>query len=296
VLAVAAVTLTRDTGDDVTTRPPAPAEEGLAVHGPSGSRWFVLDLPGVTPTDADIVDRRGQSYRAGQFTSLQPFRTDRGFAGPALWVATRPPGSGGESSQDELGTTRATIQGREATVTRTGGTVMLTWPGGADEGFYITAVNMSVDDVVAFAEGLRHRGDGEGWDATERPAGLAEIPLAAERTNEIYAEWSYSGPADANYELMINPGGAVVFEDWAREHIAGAGSVMPLTVDGHSGVIVRTESELVAVWRPTDSVVADFRVNGTIDDLVRDLEALHPVDEAAWLDHLPPSIRPEPPG
>jgi hypothetical protein len=93
---------------------------------------------------------------------------------------------------------------------------------------------------------------------------------------------------------MIEPGGAVTFEYQAREHIAGAGSVTPLTVDGRPGVIVQTESELIALWRPTDDAVADFRVNGTVEDLVDDLEALRPVDEATWLDHLPASIRPRP--
>jgi hypothetical protein len=166
-------------------------------------------------------------------------------------------------------------------------------PGGADEGFSIVAVGMSVDDVVAFAEGLRARGDGQGWDSTDMPGGLAEIPLDGETPSDArYAEWSYTDPLDGNYDLFVNPGGTVVFEDWVREHVAGGGTVTPMTVDGRPGVIVQTESELVAVWRPTDTAVADFRVTGTVDDMVADLEALRPVDEAAWRDHLPPDIRP----
>lgn len=301
VLAVAAVALTRDNGndrDDVTTRPPPPAEQGLAVDGPSGSRWLVLDLPGVTPTGAEVEDRGGQSYRASAAQPLQAFRTDDGFGGPSVWVESVPVGSDYGPGDDAPGTTRTTIQGREATVSETDGPVLLSLPGGTDdEGFYLVAVNMSADDVVAFAEGLRPRDDGEGWDATELPRGLREISLDDEATSgEIYAEWSYTGPLDANYELFVNPGGAAVFEDWAREHAAGAATVEPITVDGRPGVIVDTEGEVIAVWRPTDTVVADFRVSGTVEDLIADLEALRPVDEAAWLAHLPPDIRPELPG
>jgi hypothetical protein len=299
VLAIAAVALTRDDGhdgNDVSTRPPSPEEEGLGVNGPSGSRWFVLDLPGVTPTSASVEDRGGQSIRAGQSTTLQAFRTDDGFAGPALWVETTLPGQDLGPEQDGPGVTRATVQGRTATVSEFDGSVTLSWPGGPDEGFYIIAVHMSVDDVVAFADGLRARGNGEGWDATELPRGLGEIPPdAGDTSDEIYAEWSYSGPFDANYELFVNPGGASVFENWAREHAVGARSVEPLTVGGRPGVVIETESETVVVWRPTDTAVADFRISGTVD-LVSDLQGLRPVDEAAWLDHLPPTIRPQMPG
>jgi hypothetical protein len=58
-------------------------------------------------------------------------------------------------------------------------------------------------------------------------------------------------------------------------------------------VVIETESETVVVWRPTDTAVADFRTSGTVEDLVAALEALQPVDEATWLEHLPPSIRPQ---
>jgi hypothetical protein len=300
VLAFAAVALTQGDGhegSDVTTRPPSPAEEGLGVDGPSGSRWFVLDLPGVTPTGAYVEDRGGQSIRAGSAQTLQAFRTDDGFGGPALWVETTPAGDDFGPDEGGPGVTRTTIQGREATVTDVGGSIMLSWPGGADEGFYVVAVGMSADEVVSFAEGLRPRGNGEGWDATELPLGLREISLDQEATSdELYAEWSYTGQLDANYELFVNPGGAPVFEGWVREHAAGAGSVEPLTVGGRPGVIIETEGETVVVWLPTDTAVADFRISGTVEDLVAALEALRPVDEAAWLDHLPPDIRPQMPG
>jgi hypothetical protein len=295
VLAVGAVALTRDNGndrDDVTTRPPPPAEQGLAVDGPSGSRWFVLDLPGVTPTGASVEDRGD----TGGDASLQAFRTADGFGGPAVWVESVPPGDD-LGPGDGPGTTGITIQGRDATVSEMDGSVTVSLPGTADEGVYLVAVNMSVDDVVRFAEGLRPRGDGRGWDATDPPRGLAEVPLDGEPAGEnVYAEWSYTGQLDANYELFVNPGGAAVFEDWAREHAAGAATVEPITVDGRPGLIVDTEGEVIAVWRPTDTVVADFRVSGTVDDLIADLEALRPVDEAAWLAHLSPDIRPELPG
>jgi hypothetical protein len=297
VLAIGAVALARGDSSGVTTGPPTSAEEGRAVHGPSGSRWFVLDLPGVTPTGAYVEDRGGVSVRAPD-RSFQAFRTADGFAGPSLWIEGIPAGGGIASGDHPPGSTRTTIQGRDALVSEVDGSVRLTWPpDGADEGFYITAIHMSADEVVAFAEGLRARGDGQGWDATNPPHRLAEIPLDGEGPPDaLYAEWSYTDPLDGNYELFINPGGAPVFEDWVREHVAGGGTVTPITVDGRPGVIVQTESELVALWQPTDAAVADFRVNGTVDDMVAALEALRPVDEAAWLDHLPPDIRPQMPG
>jgi hypothetical protein len=297
VLAIGAVALARDDSSGVTTGPPTSAEEGRAVHGPSGSRWFVLDLPDVTPTGADVEDRGGDSV-LGPNRSFQAFRTADGFAGPSLWVEGIPAGTGLDSGDDPPGSTRTTIQGRDAMVGEVDGSVTLTWPpGGADEGFDITAIGIDADEVVAFAEGLRPRGDGQGWDATDLPGGLAEIPLDGETPSDArYAEWSYTDPLDGNYELSVNPGGAPVFEDWVREHVDGGGTVTPITVDGRPGVVVQTESELVAVWRPTDTVVADFRVTGTVDDMVTDLEALLPVDEAAWLDHLPPDRRPQMPG
>jgi hypothetical protein len=296
VLAVAAVALTRDGNDDVSTRPPTPAENGLAVHGPSGSRWFVLDLPGVTPTGAGVEDQ-GEPAGAGPGPAFQAFRSDAGFGGPALWVETVPPGGDLGPEGSGPGVTRTTIRGRDATMTEVGSTITLSLPGGADGGFYITAVDISADDLVAFADGLRARSDGAGWDATVRPQGLAELPLDdGVSAFGVYAEWSYTGPLDANYELIVRPGGAGVFEDWAREHGSGAGTVKPLTVDGRPGVVIQTESELIALWRPTDTVVADFRVNGTVDDLIADLEALRPVDEAAWRAHLPPDVRSQIPG
>jgi hypothetical protein len=291
VLAIGAVALVRDDNSGVTISPPTPREEGLAVHGPSGSRWFVLDLLDVTPTGADVQDRGGASVR-GPNRSFQAFRTADGFAGPSVWVEGIPAGTD-PGSGDQPSTTPTTIQGRDATVTELDGSVMVSRPGGADEGFSIVAVGMSVDDVVAFAEGLRPRSDGQGWDATDLPGGLAEIPLDGETPSDArYAEWSYTDPLDGNYDLFVNPGGAPVFEDWVREHAAAGATMTPLTVDGRPGVILQTESELVAIWRPTDTVVADFRVNGTVDDMVTDLEALRAVDEAAWLDHFPPGIRP----
>lgn len=305
-LVVAAALLTRDDdvrvttgGDGATGTAETSGGEGngvgdavasaTAVDGPSGSRWFVLELPGVSATGGARELGAG-----GDAAHLQAFRTDAGFAGPVAWVESA--GEGYGFGEDAPGVTEVTVQGRTAYLHEDGDRVTLGRPGIGGDGFSLVAVGLSADEVVTMAEGLRARADGDGWDATELPGGLAEIPVDEVAVADAeHAEWSYTGPDDANYELFVNPGGAGTFEQWAREHVASGGSVEPISVDGRPGVIIGGDGESVAVWRATDEVVVDFRTSGSRDDLIAAMTALRPVEASAWLDHFPPDARPDPP-
>jgi hypothetical protein len=166
----------------------------------------------------------------------------------------------------------------------------------------------SVADTTAFdrfyrssyAEVVRlaHLLSGSRWFVLELPGVTpatadVQFPGAPESGD---AEWMYTGPDTAHYDVFVHAGGESVYEDWLREHTAGgADALVRLTVDGREGVLVVPDEgdELVALWRPTDTAVVDFRTSGTLDDMVAALEALRPVDEAAWAAHLPPGIRPD---
>lgn len=259
-----------------------------AVDGPSGSRWFVLGLPGVTPTGGY------RELEGGDAVHLQAFRTEAGFGGPVAWVETA--GEDDGFGEQAPGVTEVVVQGRTAYLHDNGDRVALGWPGPDGVGFNLISAGMSVDEVLTMAEGLRARADGDGWDATELPAGLAEIPLGEDGVADgEYAEWSYSGPAGENYELFVHPGGAATFEVWVREHLASGGTIEPISVDGRPGVIFDAEGESVAVWRAVDDAVVDLRISGSRDDLIAAMQALQPVDLSAWLDQFPPDARPAPP-
>lgn len=273
VLGIAALAIRNDDGvDSATEETPEGTAPGTQVHGPTGSAWFVLDLPGLAFQGAN---RQSTEALPGGLPELQTFRTDEGFDGPTVWLEPAASASGGE------GATEVTVQGETAYVRQDGDVVRLA--SSREGGIYVIAVHLTVDDVVAFASGLEPR-DGGGWDATALPQGLAEVteeepPLPPSEHTEL----SYTGPDGANYELFVNPGGQAVFEDWAREFAANGGTIEAISVDGRPGMLTDSGGgEMAAVWRPTDDVVADFRTSLDREGLLAAMEALRPVSEADW--------------
>ena len=272
VLGIAALALRDGDGiDSETAEAPDQPAPGTPVHGPTGSAWFVLDLP-------DLSAPRTSRESAGTDTNhaeLQAFRTDAGFDGPTVWLE---PGGG---AQEGEGVTEVTVNGETAFVDEDGDVIRLVTP--RDEGFYLVAAHLTIEDVVAFAEGLEPR-DGGGWNATVLPRGLVEVteddpPLPPADRSEL----SYTGSDRANYELFVDPGGQAEFEERARETVSSGGGVEALSVDGRPGLFVDPgEGETIAVWRPTDDAVADFRTSLDRDGLLAAMEALRPVGEADW--------------
>lgn len=265
------------------------------LSGPSGSRWFVLDLPGVVPAGAS---RTEASALDDDTTTLQSFRTDAGFSGPLVWVETVPLGAEFGFGDVAGGATQVTVGGSAGYLYDHGDAATLGVPDAGGAGLYVNALGLPAADVVEFAAGLRLAPGGEGVDAEpDLPRGLEEVLVdTAPPADPEYAEWSYTGENGENYELFVTPGGGAVFEDGLRQHVEGGGVTLEaMSVDSRPGVIVHRAGESVVLWRPTDDVVVDFRTSAAGDDLIAAVEALRPVDLDAWVDHLPPEIRPEPP-
>jgi hypothetical protein len=280
VLGIAALAVRNDDGiDSATTEPPEGWAPGTPVEGPTGSAWFVFNLPDWRYMGSDSEPTEALP---GGRPELRAFRTDAGFDGPSLWLEQ------GGGTLEGHGVTDVTVRGESADADEDGDVVTLVTPG--DDGFLVVAAHLALEDVVAFVDGLAPR-DGGGWDATVLPRGLVEVteedpPLpAAERS-----EMSYTGTDGDTYELFVDPGGQAVFEERAREQVSDGGEVEALSVDGRPGVLVDTgDGEAIAVWRPTDDAVADFRTSVDREGLLAAMEALRPVDEADW----PGGTRPE---
>lgn len=275
-IAALAVQVGRDDDgvDTATDDVPEPGTRGTSVHGPTGSPWLVLDLPGLSPPRSDRVPTEPL---AGGRPELQAFRTEAGFDGPMVWIE---PGGGALRGSTAID---VTVGGRPAYAYRDGGGDIVTITMPQQDGVFVVAANLEVDEVVAFADGLQPRSGG-GWEASVLPRGLAEVTEDAAPTPAAeHLELSYTGPDGANYELFVNPGGQAVFESWAREFAAGGGDVVALSVDGRPGVLFDApEGETVAVWRPTDDTVADIRTNLDVEGTLAAMSALRPVDEADW--------------
>jgi DNA-binding SARP family transcriptional activator len=264
-----------------------PAGE-VEVDGASGSRWFVLDLPGLTPHLAQdrITTRQPDGV-------LQMFRTDAGLSGPTVWVESAPfiedhPGL----DPLEAGVTEIEVQGIPAFTRVRGDSVTVTWPRHTAD-VSVTAIHMALEDVLTFAEGLRPRAEDEGVEATVLRQRLAEVSIDATWPIESeQANWFYQG-SGRTYSLGSATGGAALLDLTVLNAMYGGGTLDPLSVDGHRGVIVESHDLdiVTAYWRPTDTAVA-FVAAESRQDVIRALQALRPIDEGAWRDHMPD--RPEP--
>jgi hypothetical protein len=290
VAVVAIVAVTRgDGGDRVRTRL---ATADVEVEGPSGSRWFVLDLPGLTPR----LDHRQEATTSPAMT-LQAYRTSAdpdsldGLGGPMVWVASDPvidDAMGLDPAQP--GVTGTTVQGAPAYMRRWGETVSVSWPRTGAGMTLVTAVGLPAEDVLALAEGIRPRGQGEGVDTTVLPRGLVEVtPGGPRRYPSEDAYWSYRREG-LTHSLVVETGQGLRFETglWGAVN-GGSGTVETLSVGGRPGLITQDPERgtVAAVWRPTDTEIAHLTTSGTREDLIAALEALQPVDEATWLDQFP---------
>jgi hypothetical protein len=280
-IAALAVYLVRDNeADTATEEVPEPTPTtgtsipGTPIEGATGAKWFVLDMPGLSPPDSSSTPTEPVP---GGLPGLQAFRAAAGFDGPSVWLEPSVGAQGGE------GATEVTVGGGTAYVRTDGDVVTLT--SAAEGGAYVIAAHLDVDDVVAFADGLQPRTEG-GWDATVLPEGLVEVTeVEPDQPAAEHLELEYTRTDGAHYEMFVNPGGQAVFESWAREFVVNGGSIEALSFDGRPGLLIDPPvGETIAVWRPTDDAVVDFRTSLDREGLLEALDALRPVDEADWPD------------
>jgi hypothetical protein len=278
VLAVGVVVVARDADH---ADPATDSAPGLPVSAPTGSRWFVLDVPGATP--GGVVREVRPATPAGP-VDLQAFRTDAGFDGPAVWV---------EHGVEAYGTgEQVTVKGRPAYLNDRGDTALLDWPGSRDDrhddGFHLYASKLSHDDLIAFADGLEPRAGG-GWDATVLPQGLAEVAVEADaQPASEHAEWTYVRDDGTGFQFLVDPGGASALEQAVRDQVGdGQGRLEAIAVDGRPGVVMDGGGAGTVIWRPTDDVVVTLRSDLDRDGVLAALQQVRAVGEATWLAQFP---------
>jgi hypothetical protein len=265
--------------------PATDSAPGLPVTAPTGSRWFVLDVPGATP--GGVVREVRPATPAGPI-DLQAFRTDAGFDGPAVWI---------ERGVGAFGTgVQVTVKGWPAYLNENFDSAVLDWPGSQDDShddrFHIYATKLGRDDLIAFADGLEPRAGG-GWDATVLPEGLAEVDVEADaQPASEHAEWIYANADGTGYQFLVDPGGASALEAAVRDQmLLGQAGMEAISVDGRPGVIMDHGAAATAVWRATDDIVVTLRTDLDRDGLLATLRQVQAVDEATWLAQFPADQR-----
>jgi hypothetical protein len=280
VLAVGVVVTRGDGHAD----PATDSAPGLPVTAPTGSRWFVLDVPGATP--GGVVREVRPATPAGPI-DLQAFRTDAGFDGPAVWI---------ERGVGAFEGTPITVKGRPAYINEYEETALLDWPGSQDDRyddrFHVYATKLGRDDLIAFADGLEPRAGG-GWDATVLPAGLAEVDVEADaQPASEHAEWMYVDADGTGFQFVVDPGGASALEQAVRDQLRqGQNRLEAISVDGRPGVVMDSGGSGTVIWRPTDDTVATLRSDLDRDGVLAALGRVQAVDEATWLAQFPADQR-----
>lgn len=231
---------------------------------------------------------------------VQVFESPAGAGGPRVQVLTLPYLD--EDGPDDIGSTYAaaatdpvSVQGQPARLLRSDdGFVGLWWPGGGAGGVLLSAEDLSVEELLAMADGLVPRTDAGGWDVTSVPAGLAATVDAA-RGSDVADPWwnvtiQYEGTDRVGPALSVSTGGAVTFADMTAP--SAFATTEPITVAGRPGILVTTGGDPLdhhVVWRPNDTTIAEIWAMGSTRDEVLALAAgVREVSEAVWSAALPP--------
>ena len=217
--------------------------------------------------------------------------------GPALHILTLPAGDG---PKDDINATYATarttgvsVQGSPARLLEEMGVVSLWWPGGGPDGTILTARGLTVDELVAVADGLRTR-DSEGWEVTSIPASLS--PVSDEPRESLAPEmpqWSLMAQVH-DVEPLNGPALLRIFTA-GRGTIAASraemrGLLEPVTIAHQPGHLLVRDQDVWLLWEPVPGVQAELWL--TMDDadaaVGRAVAAsVAVVTEEAWFAALP---------
>ena len=263
--------------------------QGIEFQPPAGGDElpaFVVD--GLEPTRVHENQGPLESAEDTGGYSFQVFRRSGDYAGPTVFVQSGPSLGIPEPGEDGIETVQ--VAGHEAGLSRYNPHVpALGWR--LDDGnvVYVRSWELSIDELLSFADGLDVRTDGTGFDATTLPRGLSEDSVEeAARTDYGTRELSYETPRSL-VEIFVNLGGEADFEGYVQDRFDSADTVEQLVVFERPAVLVHYgDSERWSLqWRHTTTARVEVVVEGgdrsTVDDIVA---GLREIDQADWQDLL----------
>jgi hypothetical protein len=241
----------------------------------------LADVPLLLPTDAIPVAARVErsEWAASEPPVWSTFQQEWALPGSqplVLTITTKP-----FLSLDGLqNSTRVSLAGwDEAYVQRAGGgreSVVLREPSGS---VTVSGLGLTQDEVQLIATTLRRRADGPGWLPDFAGTRLVD-PLA------LAEGWANAGAGttvqwlDGNVflaELTVDAGG-----QWGTGVVGFGGEPLQFVdVSGATAVLTAAGSVRIS-WSPAAGVSARVGYAGSVEDALRFVRSLRPVDRATW--------------
>lgn len=172
--------------------------------------------------------------------------------------------SGSLPTNPEVEVVAVDVNGLEAQAWTVGGLASIQWDLGDGTSVLVDARELSTDEVIEFARGLRLQPDGLGFDATVRPQGITEIPLdQAESSTELPQRQLglLSTDESSVVDVVVSGGDASAFEALAADRVASAsgGQVEQLRVLGRPAVLAGDlAAEPHLMWRHTTTDIVEI--------------------------------------
>jgi hypothetical protein len=253
-------------------------------------------LPSLT-MEADGIELEGASEDSGPIEpppegvilgppvrSFQVFRQPGAYAGPTVYVSTR---QSLGPHEPVLPFETVEVDGHEATLsTYVPAVPRLSWELAGDVDVSAVFWSMPTDEILEFANGLRERPDGSGFDPTALPQGIKEDPMeSVPMTTFATRDLGLGAGSDTFVELHIVRSDEVDFESFVEDRLETADAVEQLTVLGRPAVLIHYEDSdrWSLQWRHTTRDRVELDVTGADRaSLDRIIAGIREIDEAAW--------------
>jgi len=283
---------TDDKAEVTTGSPPADPTRWVDWQPPPAGET----LPGLT-VEADGIDFEGASEYSGPIEpppegvtlgppqrSFQVFRQRGAYAGPTVYVSTRQSvGPGEPAFPSEI----VEVDGHEATLsTYVSAVPRLSWKLAGDVEVSARFWSMTTDEILEFANGLKERPDGSGFDATALPQDIEEDPMeSVPMTTFAFRDLGFRSGTDTYVELHIVRSDEVDFESFVGDRLDSADAVEQLIVLNRPAVLIHYEDSdrWSLQWRQTTRDRVELDVTGADRaSLDRIMAGIREIDEAAW--------------
>jgi hypothetical protein len=283
-----------DTADVTTDLPADDPERWVDWEPPPASET----LPGLT-VEAEGIAFEGAYEDSGPIEpppegvilgpprrSSQVFRRPGDYAGPTVYLSTRQSVGPNEPARPFE---TVDVNGHDAILsTYVPAVPRLSWELAGDVEVSARFWSMTIDEILGFANGLKERPDGSGFDATALPQGIEEDPMeSVSMTTFSFRDLGFRSGRDTFVELHIVRSDEVDFESIVEDRLDSADAVEQLTVLDRPAVLIHYEDydRWSLQWRHTTRDRVEVDVTGADRaTLARIIAGIREINEAAWRD------------